>query len=88
MKRISLKKSQNQIPLYEGFSFPDRIETFQPQRVFICIVKALIVFCASLGTIGSVVSAFELSVNMPLIFVLLFLMSTILSFLLSYVLGF
>lgn len=81
MKRISLKKSKNQIPLYEGFSFPDRIETFQPQRVFICIVKALIVFCASLGTIGSVVSAFELSVNMPLIFVLLFLMSTILSFL-------
>ena len=64
-----------------GFSIPEIPTTFDTERSRVCLVKALLVFCASLGTVGSVVSAFDLSANMGLIIVLLFIMSLMLAFL-------
>jgi len=64
-----------------GFSIPEIPTTFDTERTRVCLVKALLVFCASLGTVGSVVSAFDLSANMGLIIVLLLIMSLLLAFL-------
>lgn len=64
-----------------GFSVPVIPDTFDTGRTRVCLVKALLIFCTSLGTIGSVVSAFELPVNLGLILCLLAVMSLTLSFL-------
>lgn len=64
-----------------GYYIPAVPATFDTERAKICLVKSCLVFCASLGTVGSVVSAFELSANMALIIVLLLVMSLLLSFL-------
>lgn len=54
---------------------------FKTGRASICLVKALLMFSASLGTVGSIVTAFDMSVNFPVIILFLLAASLILSFL-------
>lgn len=64
-----------------GFSIPELPDTFDTDRVRICLIKGLLVFCASLGTLGSVISAFDLTVNLMIILLFLLITSFFLAFL-------
>lgn len=64
-----------------GYQLDPMDNGFVTGRASICLIKAILVFCASLGTIGSIVSAFSLSLNMPLLILSLFVFSLLLAFL-------
>lgn len=64
-----------------GYQLEPLHNQFVTGRASICLIKALLVFCASLGTIGCIVSAFSLSLNMPIIIIALLIFSLMLAFL-------
>ncbi len=64
-----------------GFSFPAEPASFTPNMAVLCTVKALLVFCASWGTIGGLLSAFSVQYNSALVMTALLLLSFILAFL-------
>lgn len=64
-----------------GFSFPAEPAFFTPKIAVLCTVKALLVFCATWGTIGGILSAFSIRYNAVLVMAALLLLSFILAFL-------
>jgi len=64
-----------------GYLIPEIPRSFSTGRTAICLIKALLVFCASFGTIGSILSAFDMPVNMIAILSFLIIASLILAFL-------
>lgn len=64
-----------------GFSFPDEPLRFSPSPAALCSLKALLVFCASFGTLGGLLSAFSVNYNAFLVIILLLLFSFVLAFL-------
>ena len=64
-----------------GYELLEPFGNFETGRLSICLWKAILMFCASLGTIGSIVSAFHMNVNMPVIVLAFLTMSLALSFL-------
>ena len=64
-----------------GYTITDPYGDFDTGRVGVCLWKALLMFGAAFGTILSIVSAFELQVNVPLLLAAFLLLSLILSFL-------
>ena len=67
--------------LHTGYKMALPLAQYHTMRLQVCLTKALLVFCASLGTVGCIVSAFSLEINMPLIAICLFLFSMLLAFL-------
>lgn len=65
----------------KGFTMETPLSNYDTMRASICLVKALLIFCASLGTIGSIISAFALETNMLIIVTSLLLFSLVLAFL-------
>lgn len=64
-----------------GFSFPAEPAFFTPNMAVLCTVKAVLVFCATWGTIGGLLSAFSIQYNSALVMAVLLLLSFILAFL-------
>lgn len=64
-----------------GYTVTEPYGDFDTGRVGVCLWKAVLMFGAAFGTILSVVSAFGLQVNLPLIVLALLLLSLLLSFL-------
>ncbi|MBD5544447.1 MAG: transglutaminase domain-containing protein [Lachnospiraceae bacterium] len=64
-----------------GFSFPAEPASFTPNMAVLCTVKAMLVFCATWGTIGGLLSAFSIRYNSALVMTALLLISFILAFL-------
>lgn len=81
MKFWNRYKQSNEEKNLFGYYFINPAGNFDTGRGTICLMKAVLMFCASLGTIGSIVSAFGMNVNFPLIFVFLLAASLILAFL-------
>ena len=64
-----------------GYTLSEPCGDFDTKRGAICLIKAVLMFSASLGTVGSIVSAFGMNVNYPAIVLALLAMSLFLSFL-------
>ncbi|MCM1283498.1 MAG: transglutaminase-like domain-containing protein [Muribaculaceae bacterium] len=64
-----------------GFSFPMEPVGFSARPAVLCCLKALLIFCASFGTLGGVLSAFHTSYNTALVLCSLLIFSFILAFL-------
>lgn len=64
-----------------GYTVTEPYGDFDTERAGICLWKALLMFSASFGTILSIVSAFQLQVNLPLLMAAFLLLSLLLSFL-------
>ena len=74
------KNSINQETFY-GFSFPEEPVKFSSRPAVLCLLKSLLVFCASFGTLGGLLSAFSVNYNVLLVMGLLLIISFILGFL-------
>ncbi len=77
-------RKQEQSKEYEkavGYTITEPFGDFDTGRGTICLWKGFLMFGAALGTILSIVSAFELQVNLLLIVVAFFVFSMLLSFL-------
>ena len=87
MKELWMKlrtRKQEQSKEYEkavGYTITEPFGDFDTGRGTICLWKGFLMFGAALGTILSIVSAFELQVNLLLIVVAFFVFSMLLSFL-------
>lgn len=64
-----------------GYSYEPVPREFDMYRLQICLMKASLIGCASIGTVGSVVSAFKLAVNMSVIILCLLTFSIFLAML-------
>lgn len=64
-----------------GFSFPDEPSAFSAHPAILCLLKSILVFCASFGTIGGLLSAFSISYNVLLVIGILLVISVMLGFL-------
>lgn len=64
-----------------GYTVTESFGDFDTGRAGVCLWKAFLMFGAAFGTILSIVSAFHLAVNLPVIVVAFFLLSMLLSFL-------
>lgn len=64
-----------------GFSFPAEPAHFTPRPAVLCTVKAILVFCATWGTLGGLLSAFSVPYNAAFVIAMLLLFSFILAFL-------
>lgn len=70
------KKQPIEIPTYPfGYSMPDQPDTKCSNQATICAFKGFLIFAASFGTIGSVISSFSLPCYMAVIIAILFLFS-------------
>ena len=77
-------RKQEQSKEYEkavGYTITEPFGDFDTGRGTICLWKGFLMFGAALGTILSIVSAFELQVNLLLIVVAFFVFSMLLSLL-------
>lgn len=82
MKVWNRRKEQpnNGKELY-GYEWMEPFGDFDAGRISICLWKAVLMFCASLGTVGSIVSAFDMNVNYPMMILAFLVVSFVLSFL-------
>lgn len=64
-----------------GYTVTEPYGDFDTGRVGVCLWKAMLMFGAAFGTILSIVSAFDLQVNLPLLLSAFLLLSLLLSFL-------
>ena len=64
-----------------GFTFAKTPADNQIYRGIICMLKGLLVFCATFGTLGGLLSAFDVSYNTAAVFFVLLLLCLSLSFL-------
>ena len=63
-----------------GYTITEPCGNFDTDRAGVCFVKAILMFGAALGTILSIVSAFKLHVNLPVLVGAFFILSMMLSF--------
>lgn len=75
------KKTTSASPISYGFTFAQTPENNQLYRGMICILKGILIFCATFGTLGGVLSAFHIHYNIPLVFFTLLILSFSLAFL-------
>jgi transglutaminase-like putative cysteine protease len=75
-----MKKENTRTEIY-GYTIAAPQGSVTTGRGWICLVKALLMFSASMGTVGSILSAFEMQVNLGVIVIFLLLTSLLLSFL-------
>ena len=75
------KKSTSDIPTSYGFTFANTPENNQLYRGIICALKGFLIFCATFGTLGGLLSAFHIDYNIALAFFTLLLLCFSLSFL-------
>lgn len=73
-------KKENKVEKF-GYIIAEPQGSVTTGQGWICLVNAMLMFCASMGTVGSLLSAFEMSVNLSLIVFFLFVTSLVLSFL-------
>lgn len=73
-------QSKKEKELY-GYMPVKQFGDFEAGRVSICLWKAVLMFGASFGTVGSIVSAFDMSVNYPAMILAFLAVSFALSFL-------
>ncbi|MBO4338258.1 MAG: hypothetical protein J5842_09325 [Lachnospiraceae bacterium] len=64
-----------------GFVVPEQPDTVCSGRILVCFIKGLLIFAACMGTIGSVISSFDLPCNTGALTVILLVLSIIMAFL-------
>ena len=64
-----------------GFAIGDISSAHRPNRFFLCLIRALLIFMASFGMIGALVSSFGLPFSMPLTILGLLVLSFLSAFL-------
>lgn len=79
--RMHRKKQRVKSEKTLGYTVTEPYGDFDTGRVGVCLWKALLMFGAAFGTILSIVSAFDLQVNLPLLLSAFLLLSLLLSFL-------
>ena len=76
------KKNEAETPLYPyGFAVPEQPQTTCSQKALVCLIKGLLIFAASYGTIGGVISSFNLPCYQGLLLVIFLLFSILMAFL-------
>ena len=64
-----------------GFQIPDQPETVCSDKGLVCLMKGILIFAASYGTVGGVISSFQLPCYQGLLLLILLVLSILLAFL-------
>ncbi|MCR5337636.1 MAG: transglutaminase-like domain-containing protein [Lachnospiraceae bacterium] len=76
------KKNEADTPLYPyGFAVPEQPQTSCSQKVLVCLIKGLLIFTASYGTVGGVISSFNLPCYQSILLIVFLLFSILMAFL-------
>ena len=76
------KKNEAETPLYPyGFAIPEQPQTTCSQKALVCLIKGLLIFAASYGTVGGVISSFNLPCYQSILLVVFLLFSILMAFL-------
>ena len=78
-RKLEEKKRLNEAESY-GITILDIRKNHSDNRVFLCLVRALLLFLAVYGTIVGVVASFELPFSVPIVVVSLLVLSLMSSF--------
>ena len=75
------KKTTSKAPISYGFTFAKTPDDNRLYRGIICLLKGALVFCATFGTLGGLLSAFQINYNISLVFFTLLILCFALAFL-------